>query len=262
MKLRKMAVDETGFISDPDGKNLQPQFSNMISDVAKALVISQADNIHSIYVYGSVAQGTAVETVSDLDITVIFSRERVGTESPTLTEVIRSLEEAHPVISKIDLDTGTLSTVMDPQQLNRWGYWLKHHCVCVYGQDLRERFAAFRPSREIAVAVNGDFFNVLNEYASQMKPPSEPAQRQRLQRAAARKAIRSTNILRDENDSDWPMTLEEHCAKFNDLYPALSEGMDYLLSISKRPRGDIMAFASRISTFVYWLNAEFSTRNR
>lgn len=262
MRLRKMAVDETGFISVPDGKNLQPQFSNVISDVAEALVISQADNIHSIYVYGSVAQGTAVETVSDLDITVIFSRERVGTASPELTEVIRSLEEAHPVISKIDLDTGTLSTVMDPQQLNRWGYWLKHHCVCVYGEDLRESFAAFRPSREIAVAINGDFFNVLNDYATRMKSSSEPAQRQRLQRAAARKAIRSTSILRNEKDRDWPATLEEQCEWFNERYPALAEEMDYWLAMSYRPRGDIVAFAGRITTFAYWLNAEFHTRQR
>lgn len=257
-----MAVDETGFISVPDVNNLQPQFSNVISDVAKALVISQADNIHSIYVYGSVAQGTAVATVSDLDITVIFSRESIGVESPALTEVIRSLEEAHPIISKIDLDTGTLSTVMDPQQLNRWGYWLKHHCVCVYGEDLRERFAAFRPSKEIAVAVNGDFFTVLNDYAAQLKPSSEPAQRQRLQRAAARKAIRSTGILRDDKDRDWPATLEEQCEWFNVRYPALAEEMDYWLTMSYRPRGDIMAFAGRLTTFAYWLNAEFHTRQR
>ncbi|MRT25097.1 nucleotidyltransferase domain-containing protein [Enterobacteriaceae bacterium RIT697] len=257
-----MAVDETGFISVPDVNNLQPQFSNVISDVAKALVISQADNIHSIYVYGSVAQGTAVATVSDLDITVIFSRESIGVGSPALTEVIRSLEEAHPIISKIDLDTGTLSTVMDPQQLNRWGYWLKHHCVCVYGEDLRERFAAFRPSKEIAVAVNGDFFTVLNDYAAQLKPSSEPAQRQRLQRAAARKAIRSTGILRDDKDRDWPATLEEQCEWFNVRYPALAEEMDYWLTMSYRPRGDIMAFAGRLTTFAYWLNAEFHTRQR
>lgn len=262
MKLRKMAVDETGFISVPDVNNLQPQFSNVISDVAKALVISQADNIHSIYVYGSVAQGTAVATVSDLDITVIFSRESIGIGSPALTEVIRSLEEAHPIISKIDLDTGTLSTVMDPQQLNRWGYWLKHHCFCVYGEDLRERFAAFRPSKEIAVAVNGDFFTVLNDYAAQLKPSSEPAQRQRLQRAAARKAIRSTGILRDDKDRDWPATLEEQCEWFNVRYPALAEEMDYWLTMSYRPRGDIMAFAGRLTTFAYWLNAEFHTRQR
>lgn len=262
MKLRKMAVDETGFISVPGVNNLQPQFSNVISDVAKALVISQADNIHSIYVYGSVAQGTAVATVSDLDITVIFSRESIGVGSPALTEVIRSLEEAHPIISKIDLDIGTLSTVMDPQQLNRWGYWLKHHCVCVYGEDLRERFAAFRPSKEIAVAVNGDFFTVLNDYAAQLKPSSEPAQRQRLQRAAARKAIRSTGILRAEKDLDWPATLEEQCEWFNERYPALAEEMEYWLDMSYRPRGDIMAFAGRITTFAYWLNAEFHTRQR
>jgi len=42
----------------------------------------------------------------------------------------------------------------------------------------------------------------------------------------------------------------------------LAEEMDYLLSTSFRPYGDVMSFASRITTFAYWLNAEFHTRKR
>ncbi|ADO08028.1 hypothetical protein Pvag_pPag20038 (plasmid) [Pantoea vagans C9-1] len=37
--------------------------------------------------------------------------------------------------------------------------------------------------------------------------------------------------------------------------------MDYLLSVSHHPRGNIMIFAGRVSTFSYWLNNDFSTRN-
>jgi hypothetical protein len=95
--------------------------------------------------------------------------------------------------------------------VNVWSYWLKHHCVCVYDEDLRDRFEPFRPSREIAVAVNGDFLAVLNGYVARMKPALEPEQRHALQQAAARRAIRLINILREEKDRDWPVSLEELC---------------------------------------------------
>ena len=257
-----MAVDKNGFISQPDFSGFQPAFSPLVSDAIQRLNAALPDLIHSVYVYGSLVDGSAVETQSDLDLTLIYRREPDADEVAQTDAMKSSLEQDYPVVSKIDIDPGVLEDVMLPANVNSWGYWPKHDCVCVYGDDLRECFEPFRPSREIAIAVNGDFLTVLNGYVALMKPTLEPAQRHGLQRAAARKAIRSTNLLREENDRDWPVSLEELCEKFNDRYPALTEEMDYLLSISYRPRGDIMAFASRITTFAYWLNAEFHTRQR
>lgn len=257
-----MAVDNNGFISQPDFNGFQPAFSPLVSDLIQRLNAALPDLIHSVYVYGSLIDGSAVEKQSDLDLTIIYRREPDADEVAQTDAIKSSLEQDHPVVSKIDIDPGVLGTVMLPENTGRWGYWLKHHCVCVYGDDLRERFEPFRPSREIAIAVNGDFLTVLNGYVALMKPSLEPLQRHLLQRAAARKAIRTTNILREENDHDWPMSLEEHCKKFNERYPVLTEEMDFFLSISHRPRGDIMAFASRLTTFVYWLNAEYHSRKR
>jgi len=257
-----MAVDKNGFINEPVFSGFQPVFAPLISDVVHKLSSDMPDQIHSIYVYGSLAEGTGREALSDLDLTVIFNRELDDPISDKIHSVKSELEQQYSVISKIDIDPGVLDEVMLPASANRWGYWLKHHCVCVYGEDLGERFEPFRPSLNIAIAVNGDFLTVLNRYVALMKPALEPAERHALQRAAARKAIRSTNILRENNDQDWPVTLEELCEKFNGRYPALTEELDYLLSISYRTRGDIMNFASRIRTFAYWLNAEFHTRQR
>ncbi|WP_191939632.1 nucleotidyltransferase domain-containing protein (plasmid) [Pantoea agglomerans] len=257
-----MAVDKYGFITQPDFKGFQPAFSQLVADVIQTLTTTFPDLIHSVYVYGSIIDATANKRLSDLDLTVIYYREPDADATAKIDVVKTTLELNHPVVSKIDIDPGVLEEVMLPANDIRWGYWLKHHCVCVYGEDLRARFEPFRPSRDIAVAVNGDFLEVLNGYVALMKPTLKPAQRHVLQRSAARKAIRLTNILREDNDQDWPVTLKELGKKFNDRYPALAEEMDYLLSISHRPRGDIMVFASRITTFSYWLNAEFHTRQR
>lgn len=257
-----MAVDKNGLILLPDFHGFQPAFAPLVTNVVQKLTASLPELIHSVYVYGSLIDGTAKETLSDLDLTIIF-HAKPDAEAIAKTDAIRSeLEHEYPVVSKIDIDPGVLEDVLLPVNEKRWGYWLKHHCVCVYGEDLRDRFDPFRPSRAIAVAVNGDFLAVLNAYIALMKPTLEPAQRRALQRAAARKAIRSTNVLRGDNDRDWPVTLKEHGEKFSERYPALVEEMDYLLSISHHPRGDIMVFASRIRTFTYWLNAEFHSRQR
>ncbi len=137
---------------------------------------------------------------------------------------------------------------MHPDNLLSWGYWLKHHCVCVYGEDLSQRFQAFKPSKEIAVAVNGDFLPVLEKLITQMQLSADENKKLQLQRAAARKAIRATNILRSEHDKQWPETLEEYRFTFNARYPALAKEMDYLLAISNTPQG-----ASLISKSALWL---------
>ncbi len=255
-----MAVDNYGFITQPDFRGFQPAFSQLVNDVVQTLTATFPDLIHSIYVYGSLIHGTAIEMSSDLDLTVVYYHEP---DAAIQIEAVKAtLEQNHPVVSKIDIDPGVLEDVMLPANSRRWGYWLKHHCICVYGEDLRDRFEPFRPSREIAVAVNGDFLTVIKGYVALMKPTLEPAERHTLQRAAARKAIRSTNILRTDSDTDWPITLDELRDQFNSRYPALAEEMDYLQSISYRPYGDITAFARRITTFAYWLNAEFCSLQR
>lgn len=257
-----MAVDQRGFIAIPEFHGFQTAFETVVNDVVQNLIEANGTLIHSIYVYGSVAKARAQEAVSDLDLTIILNHEPSQIELDTMNSIQCKLEENHPVISKVDFDIGYLHEVMIPENLHRWGYWLKHHCVCIYGHDLRNSIKPFKPSRSIALAVNGDFMSVLDGYINQLTTTSDQAGVKRILRAASRKVIRATSILRQESDKDWPETLEEHAKKFSDRYPALEQEMDYFLAMSDTPRGDIMVFSRRLQTFSYWLNAESQSRSR
>lgn len=70
-----MATDHNDFISQPKYVEIQPAFSRIIECVVTNLTHCFPDLIHSIYVYGSVAEGRAEEGRSDLDMTVIFKHE-------------------------------------------------------------------------------------------------------------------------------------------------------------------------------------------
>ncbi|EEG83759.1 MULTISPECIES: nucleotidyltransferase domain-containing protein [Proteus] len=255
-----MATDHNDFISQPKYVEIQPAFSRIIECVVTNLTHCFPDLIHSIYVYGSVAEGRAEEGRSDLDMTVIFKHELDRATKEQFATVQSVLEKNNPVISKIDFDCGLLGQVLDPNNVLSWGYWIKHHCHCVYGEDLSHHFQAFKPSKAIAVAVNGDFMQVLDKLVIQIKTSSNENKKLQLQRSAARKLIRATNILRSEQDNDWPDSLHEYRAKFNSRYPALAEDMDYLLEISIKPRSGITDFEKRVMAFAHWLSSEFNSQ--
>lgn len=249
-----MALDQNGFITTPPAGPLQNAFQPVVNDLINQLTHSQPALIHSIYVYGSVAQGCAVAGRSDLDISLILIRAAKVDEQQALADLRLNLALTHPVVSKIDFDIGTLEEVQNPANHNNWGYWLKHHCRCVYGEDLRAQFPLFRPSRTVAVALNGDMVSVLNRFIGQLRKSPPGPERLFIQRAAARKLVRSTNMLRQDNDPDWPDTLEENAARFVTRYPEQSDEMGYLLTESHSPTDAPERFIQRAEGFMAWLD--------
>ncbi len=135
---------------------LQPEFATLVDDACASLPALLGDALDSLYVYGSVARGTARLGRSDLDLALILSRPLTAPEVTALAQLRTDLQVRHPVVTKIDFDSGQRAEVLAPQQLNAWAYWLKHECRGLVGDDLGARFAPFTPSRALAVAINGD----------------------------------------------------------------------------------------------------------
>ena len=249
-----MAVDHNGYIATPGEVSFQAEFTGVIDDAVRQLTATLGGVLHSIYVYGSVARGKATAGRSDLDLCIIFYRPLQPVQESVLASVRSGLEAAHPIVSKIDLDCGTLPEVMAAENLHRWGYWLKHHCRCVCGVDLAGNVPRFKPSRVVAVALNGDYLSVLHDYIERIQHMDDVNQRMRLQQSAAKKLIRATSLWRGEHDSDWPDTLEEHAIKFMDQYPALTGEIDYFLRQSKTAAGGEREFIARLQAFVAQLD--------
>lgn len=247
-------LDENGFIKVPARVYIQPAFRSVVNDAVAMLTGCLGDLIHSIYLYGSVARGEAVAGVSDLDICLLLRRKADFREETELPAMAEAIECQHRVVSKVDFDIGTLEEALNPANLYSWGYWLKHHCRCLYGDDISRRFPLFRPSRAIALAVNGDFFAVLEGYIATLNEEKNIRRHQQLRRSASRKLIRSTNILRTAEDTDWPDSLEEHLLRFATNYPAMADSLRYFYQQNRQPQGDSAQFITNLSHFMMWLN--------
>ncbi|EKT58132.1 nucleotidyltransferase domain-containing protein [Providencia burhodogranariea] len=251
-----MTLNSTKFIKTLPSGQFQSEFQKVINDVENSLVLALGSQLHSVYLYGSVAKGCATAGISDLDVCVILTEKPDSHLINIIADIRKVIMSSHKVVSKVDFDIGSLSEVLDPEKLYSWGYWLKHHCRCIFGDDLACRFNLFKPSKAIAIAVNGDFIEAIDGYVHSLSNISDEIERKQLQRSAARKLIRSTNLLRANEDVDWPEALEEYVVKFSAQYPMRENEIRYFLSQSHMPTDGLEAFIKRLNNFTKWLVTE------
>ena len=49
------------------------------------------------------------------------------------------------IVSKVDFDIGSVDEALAPEHHDSWGFWLKHHCRCLWGEDRPPLFRCFSP---------------------------------------------------------------------------------------------------------------------
>jgi hypothetical protein len=248
-----MGVDQNGFIQTIVTPPFQEAFRPLLDHICQQLSTTNLPCVHSVYVYGSVATGQAVAGHSDLDLSIILHAAPTSDEAADLEQIRREAETACPVVSKIDFDIGLLSEVLPSEAGLAWKYWLRHHCRCLLGEDLSLGIGLFRPSRQLALAVNGDFERVLGHYRTSLSGDISHSTADRLMREASRKLIRSTNVLRHHADIDWPDTLDAHANRLRDRFPFRRDDIDYFLTQALTPQDEPAAFTVRLQSFVDWM---------
>ncbi|MNG14575.1 hypothetical protein D3C84_983400 [compost metagenome] len=103
------------------------------------------------------------------------------------------------------------------------------------------------------MAVNGDFARMLRKYATSIECTTDTEQLRRLQREASRKLIRSTNILRLDQEQSWPLTLEDYVELFLRVAPKMRHDIDYFLRQARVPDSTADTFSAALRSFTDWM---------
>ncbi|MDI9109383.1 MULTISPECIES: nucleotidyltransferase domain-containing protein [Serratia] len=234
---------------------LQQAFIPLLEALTSGLPCQFPALIHSIYLYGSVARGEAIPGVSDLDITLLLTKPADSEALQRLEAWRQAFQLEQRIVSKVDFDIGSVDEALKPEHHDSWGFWLKHHCRCLWGEDVSAAFPPFRPDRRMARAVNADLRCVLARYREQLLQARPEPDEKRLKREAARKLIRATNMLRAEGSAFWPTTLTDYAEQLLARYPAQQADMTYLLAHAVGEANDA-AFADRMMDFLAWMEGQ------
>lgn len=168
---------------------------------------------HSVYVYGSVARGEAVSVKSDLDLLVIFNGTLSTEELVELKKLTKALSQKyHYLVRDVGIAHINYDYVVDPANYYEQAF-LKVLCVCVHGEDLRERFGHYKLTSEIAISFNGDISEVLARTISRFEAASKE-EFKTLVKNFSRKLIRTYYSMVMVRSQIWSTRLQEQSEVF------------------------------------------------
>ncbi|WP_158893719.1 MULTISPECIES: nucleotidyltransferase domain-containing protein [unclassified Pseudomonas] len=256
MRAANDGVDADGFLRQVPRGLFQVEYRALLAAVRCQLPALLGRHLIALYVYGSVAEGRARPGQSDLDLTLVLSDACPAGLPVQLEQRRRLLECSHGEVSKIDFDIGRQAEVLAPGNRLSWGFWLRHHCRWLWGEDLARRYAPFKPEVGIAQAVNGDVLSVMRRYSSVHASCASPVERLGVQREAARRLLRALQVLRRPDETGWPWTLEDHYRRARRLHPAQRAALDFFYAEARQPQAAAAEFAQQLDAVLLWFECQ------
>lgn len=200
----RLGVDKRGFVLTlPSKYKIRSPFTQVVKALVPTILESPDIQPHSIYLYGSVATGKAIVGKSDLDVTVVLKHPITPQVQQTFKGMESRLRQAFPFLPKVDFDLGTYSEILQPNNKYSWGFWIKHCCTCVAGEDLGKAFPRFKPTAQVAYGINGDVSNWIQRTREGLGAATTPEEIQVHCRTIMRKLVRTGFSLVMEREESW-----------------------------------------------------------
>ncbi len=240
----------------------QQEFEPVIKALITNLRAAAGGSIHSIYLFGSVARREAIPGKSNLDVTIVTKVALTPRQQTTLNTIKWRFKRQFPQITDISFNVGDTQEVLDLEFIFSWGFWLKHCCVCIFGDDLATRFGTFEPSWEIAKNMNMDVEQWHTTYRKKIISATAVQDQIEPQIKLAKKILRSCYSLVMHRDKGWYDSPVECGEKFLEYYPdkALQiERMNILLQGRRIPKRSVIAL---FDEFGRWVIDEFERIER
>ncbi len=163
-------LDANGFIvSEVSVDKIDTVYSPCIRESIESLKHLFHQQLHSVYVYGSVARGEAVTLKSDLDLIAMFDGKLCSDTLAKLKKLAGELSQKYRSLFRdVGIAVAYYDYTVDPANYYENAF-LKEICVCVHGEDLGERFGPYKLTSEIAIRFNGDICEALTRTLNRLK---------------------------------------------------------------------------------------------
>ncbi len=243
---KRYGVDKDGFIlTKAHPSKIKKPFSKIVTEVKAHLLAKSPDQIHSIYVYGSVATGKAKLKTSDLDILVVFKRKQdpkpVENFSKTLSKNYKSfVREVGIAVS----DTKEIAA-----DKYGWGCFIKHLCVDIYGENLSKKLPKFKPSQKVALAFNGDCQKVIADALKKLSADLSKEEILKLCRSTMRKIVRTGFSQVMDREKSWTTDLKKSYLAFIKYHPDQKALMRQALDLALAPTSNKHQLLELLSNF-------------
>lgn len=236
---------------------LQSQYAPAVGELVKFFRAGLGSNLHSIYIYGSVARRSARPGRSNVDI-ILVTHQPFEENKATLVNTIRyRFQRSYAFITDVNVKTALAKEVASLDSLFSWGFLLRHCSLCVYGDDLRECFGDYEPSWEIAKYWNMDVGYRVAYYRAKIAKAKQAEEQIRAQTEVGKKLLRAAYSLvmyRDKRWYDDPIKCGAEFLRYHPEKQLEVERLGILLKGKLIPKRSVIGL---IDSFGPWLAKQY-----
>ena len=151
-----LETNDAGFIVNHTGieKIIDP-WKPVVEAVREGYLSHLGDNLHSVYIRGSIARGLGREFVSDVDSIAVVKEEKVS-ELTWAQRLSKELTGRFPFCTGVEIVCLAYDDLInaDDEYNASWRMMLKTQCVCIFGDDLARQLPDYRLGAEAVVHAN------------------------------------------------------------------------------------------------------------
>ncbi|MEF1185655.1 nucleotidyltransferase domain-containing protein [Vibrio sinaloensis] len=181
----------------------QTPYRPAVKELIGFLTSGLEDNLHSIYLYGSVARRTAKPGSSNLDVIVVTHKSFNDSKAALFNTIKWRFQKSYPFITEVSFKTALVSDVVSLDSIFSWGFQLRHCAVCVHGENLAECFGDYEPSWEIAKHWNMDVEDWVAVYRNRIARADKTEDLIKSQKIIAKKLLRASYSVVMYRDKKW-----------------------------------------------------------
>jgi uncharacterized protein len=264
-KGRIWQVDEQGFlISDAKLEHIKPPFKAVVDDVIQAYIKHIGQDLHSIYVTGSVPRGLATVGQSDLDIIAIL--EYYTDPELVMQDWVSSAEDEildqHDCVSDVQMEIYPHGWLLhDESEFSISAFVLKTHAVCVWGIDMSPDLTDYKFSdKETRIAIaNDDIVQLepdIDEAIDAIKADDSPINVQYRCKRICKNMIHAAFglVMVDEavHTRDIDVSISYFLKHYSDQQSAIQQAVKFI----ELPTGSAQDILQFLESFGAWLIAE------
>lgn len=180
---------------------IKNEYKDFVEQFAQKVLGILKDNLHSLYICGSIPKGTANMYRSDADFTIVCKRSLSKEANDEVLKIKSELLNFYPFVAKIDTTIISIDDVSN-NPLD-WGFWIKIICFCIYGPDLGEEVPEIDTNKELIINLLSDFDSSIHRLNFKLNNTSDEVEIAKTIRGYSKRLIRSLYTLILEEVGEW-----------------------------------------------------------
>jgi uncharacterized protein len=251
-------LDRAGFIRpEVAPSRVTPPYLPVVDHLRDRCRAAFAEDLHGLYLTGSVVKGSARPGVSDLDALAVLRVPPTADHEALARGVADAVAARHPFLVGASVGLCHRDVVLSRAQRYDMGFFVKCLCACVDGDDLAAQLPRYRPSRALARGTNGNIRRLVDDRRARLAATTDPGVVAFLCRGIMRKIVRTGFTLVMPRYRGWTSDLEPSVAIYAAYYPEQAAAMRAALALAQTPSGDRRSVLAVLDTLGAWLAEEY-----